>query len=464
VTHEAYNEVPYPTFPRRQTHIDRLAALAKLFGMDPAPVAQCRVLEIGCGNGNNLIPMAYALPASRFTGVDLAEKPLSSALRTAAALQLRNLSLKIVDLGALGPEQGEFDYIIAHGVYSWISGDARDRLLSTCRERLRPQGVAFVSYNTYPGGHVRRMLREMLLYHTRHVDLPEERIEQARQFLQWFAESRMVSKPWRALLDAEAGRMLESGILYHDDLAPASEPVYFHEFAAHAGRHGLQYLAEADLYEMFDHRGVLDWLGGRLLEREQYLDFLKARRFRQTLLCRQEVSLDRNLRPQQMGGFLFSSPARPLEGKLEGVNQVCIQAGSEVVTRVALALGETFPLPASFADLVPYAGSLAALEEILFAMVTGGFADLHVHDFPCAETVAARPVASALARWQARDSRSVTNLCHVVVDLDETGRKLLPLLDGTHDRAALAAALPETAPAQLAAALEWLARMALLTA
>jgi SAM-dependent methyltransferase len=464
VEHDPYNEVPYPTFPRRQTHPDRLGALAKLFGMQPAPVQQCRVLEIGCGNGNNLIPMAYALPESHFTGVDTADQAVAAGCEVVDALGLANVTLQAADLRTIGAEWGEFDYIIAHGVYSWIAADARQRLLAICRERLRPQGVALVSYNAYPGYHVRQMLREMMLYHVRNIGPPEERMEQAREFLNWFAQSRTVSEPWRALLDAEAGRLLQSKILYHDDLAPANQPVYFHEFAAQAGSHGLQYLAEADLHEMFDHHGALDWLGERPLEREQYLDFLKVRRFRQTLLCREEISLGRDLRPEQMRGFLFSSPARLVDGKLVGANQVRLEAGQEAVERVACALGETYPLPLTFDELAPYAGSAAALEEILFALATGGFAELHVYDFPCEETVTARPVASALARRQARDSHHVTSLCHTVVELDETGRNLLPLLDGTRDHAALAAALPGIPSAQLTAALDWLARLALLTA
>ena len=67
-----YDELPYPGSAFAQTHPDRLATLATLFGMTPAPVERCRVLELGCGDGGNLIPMAFALPESRFTGVDLA--------------------------------------------------------------------------------------------------------------------------------------------------------------------------------------------------------------------------------------------------------------------------------------------------------------------------------------------------------------------------------------------------------
>ncbi len=461
MTHEAYNEVPYPTVARPQTHIDRLAALAKLFGMAPAAVTECRVLEVGCGNGNNLIPMAYGLPASRFMGVDAAGKPLAHALRMSSALGLENIIWRADDLSNIGPEYGTFDYIIAHGLYSWITAEARDRLLSVCRHRLAEHGVALISYNTYPGGHVRRMLREMLRYHTRNIDSAGERIEQAREFLDWFAASRTAPESWQALLDSEVDRLQKSSILYHDDLAPVNEPVYFHEFAAHAGRHGLQYVGEADLYEMFDHRGVLDWLGDRLLEREQYLDFLKVRRFRHSLLCRAEIPLRRDFSPARMEEFLFSSPARASGEKWEGANRVCIQAGG-AVSAVASALGEMYPLPVSFDDLEPYAGSRRALEEILFSMVTGGFAELHVYDFPCAEGVNLRPTASAVARTQARESRLVTNLCHLVVELDEAGQQLLPLLDGSRDRSALEAALPEIGPERIRATLERLAGMALL--
>jgi tRNA G46 methylase TrmB len=66
----AYDEVLYPSYTHNQTHPDRLATIATLFGLTPAPVERCRVLELGCGNGSNLVPMAYGLPGSEFVGID----------------------------------------------------------------------------------------------------------------------------------------------------------------------------------------------------------------------------------------------------------------------------------------------------------------------------------------------------------------------------------------------------------
>ncbi len=467
-----YNEVPYPTLARHLTHPEHLAAVGDLFGMEPEPVERCRVLEVGCGNGNNLISMAFALPGASFAGIDLATEPIAAGCDAIAELNLKNISLAARDLRELGPDFGEFDYIIAHGVYSWIPEDARDRLLGLCQELLSPQGIAFISYNIYPGHHIREMFRDMLLYHTRHSENAADRVEQARRFLNFYRDARTGPEAWRGAIDSEIERMLTSGILFHDEMSPVNHAVYFHEFVEHARTHGLQYLGEANLHEMFDHRNVLGRMSSRLLEREQYLDFIKARRFRQTLLCRDEVWLNHNPSPEDMDRFLFSSPATPVDGELEGESKVRIAPKIAAGERVALALGDAYPLPVAFEELLPYAGSRASLRELLFSMTIGGFAQIHSYEFPCEESVTARPVASALARWQARTSSQVTTLCHRVVELDPIGRDLLLLLDGTRDHEAIAADVgrmpgaptAESIQEKLPDTLAWLARIGLLSA
>lgn len=471
----SYNEIPYVTFPRLQTHPDRLAAVGTLFGMSPAPVRRCRVLEIGCGDASNLIPIACALPESRFIGIDLADAPIVAGRGTIAALGLENISLIRADLRDVGSEYGEFDYILAHGVYSWVPRDVRERLMAVCAEWLAPQGIAFISYNAYPGSHARQMLREMMLHHTRNIPDPAQRIEQARWFLKFLLEGRGLSPAWQTFLEEEVKSVLDHGTdgLYHDELEATNEPVYFRDFAEHAGRHGLQYLGEAEPHVMFDPQGAVAWLGDNVLEREQYLDFLRARRFRQTLLCRDGIPLRRHAAPEHMEPFLFSAPATAVEkGQIQGLHGICITSAHEAVYRVAAALGETYPLPLAFDELVPYAGSRDALRDILFGLVTGGFANIHVFDFPCEDSVTAKPKASRLVRHQVALSRFVTNACHNTVELDEVGRHLVLLMDGTRDHEQLAqdlAAIPgapslEQIREYLPSSLEWLAGVALLEA
>jgi len=165
-----YDDVPYGASAHASTHPDRLATIATLFGMAPAPVERCRFLEIACGDAGNLIPMAYELPRSEFVGFDLAARPIEMGERAAARLGLSNVTLSRLDLNDFPPSAGRFDYIVAHGLYSWVPGPVRDRLLALIGAHLAPHGVAFVSYNVYPGCYVRRMLWEMLKFHTDHLD------------------------------------------------------------------------------------------------------------------------------------------------------------------------------------------------------------------------------------------------------------------------------------------------------
>jgi SAM-dependent methyltransferase len=402
VPQRAYDAVRYPTYPRLETHPDRMAAVARLHGMSPAPVTGCRVLEIGCGDGWNLIPMAYFLPESRFYGVDLAASAIGEGQRAKADLKLRNLRLWAGDFRDCADPQ-PFDYIVAHGLYSWLPYDVRDRLLSFCRGLLAPHGVVYISYNTWPGRHTRHILREMMLHHIRDIRAPRRRLLEVRKLL------RAIGTP-----DALEMRARSDDLLFHDDLAPVNDPVWFRDFDAHAVRHGLQYLGEAATGPR-EHPGT-----------EQYSDFVRMRAFRQSLLCRAEVRLDREITPARLSRFLFS-------------------AGGDPVDRVTAALRDAFPLPVPYDELLPYEPALA---DTLFALWQQGAVNLHVFDFPCEETATERPRATRLARYQAAHSQFVTSVCHHHVELDEADRALLIELDGRRKRSSTR--------------IEWFARMGLL--
>jgi len=472
---ESYNDVPYHSKVHFDMHPDRLAAVGKVAGMEPAPVEQCRYLEIGCGTGANLIGLAYYLPRARFVGVDLAENPIAEGEIARRELQLDNLALRAADLREIDAAWGEFDYIAAHGLYSWVPAEVQKALLRICRERLAPEGIAFISYNTLPGRHARQYLRDLMMFHTRAIEDPAQRILQARASVQLLLSKGRLPEPWQALLSKEAEKVAATpdNQLFHDDLGLSSEPLYFSDFIARAAAHELQYVGEADPFEMFDPGGLLTDISEELLDREQYMDFLKARMFRQTLLCRAERNLSRPSLEDCLDGFLYSALTRTLDdGQIQGLRSIRIKPVHEASRSVAAALGEVYPQPLSFADLVPYAGGEAALRDILTGMVISGFADFHVYDFPCQETVTDRPVASRLARYQAHESSMVVNACCRSVNLDEIGRQLIQLLDGTrsHEKIASDLARMTTDPGikqirkHLSGSLEWMARAALLEA
>ncbi|MBV8140463.1 MAG: class I SAM-dependent methyltransferase, partial [Verrucomicrobia bacterium] len=185
-----YDEVLYPAAVFPQTHPNRLATVAFLRGMQPAPIHRCRVLELGCGVGANIIGMAFQLPTSEFIGLDLAQRPIASGQASVIELDLRNVSLHAMDLCDANPERfGRFDFIIAHGLYSWVPQPVRERILAICREMLNPQGVAYISYNAYPGNHLRDLVRGMMRFHTAGFEDPVDKVGQARGLLKFLAES-----------------------------------------------------------------------------------------------------------------------------------------------------------------------------------------------------------------------------------------------------------------------------------
>jgi predicted methyltransferase family protein/methyltransferase family protein/protein-lysine methyltransferase-like protein len=422
-------------------------------------VERCRVLELGCGDGGNLVPMALGLPNASFVGVDAAPGAIARGAELIDALALPNITLHAESIEDLDPQAGAFDYVVAHGVYSWVGPAARDRLLAICRSALADQGVAYVSYNALPGGRVREALRDMLRFHTAYLDDPAERVAQARALLRFLLDGWPEGHDFATGMRRQAEGALDRGdaSLLHDDLAEVNEPVYFHELVAHAERHGLQYLAEADFFEM--QTGVLseavaETLRGveDLVRREQYLDFLKGRMFRQTLLCRAEHELDRAPRPEVAEDLAVSTPARPRGGPdAEGAVTFEGPTGSTLATdhplvRAALErVADAWPAAVWVRDLILTGSSpedRAALCDALLRSYAANLVQLHAHPPALAATPGEMPEASPLARHQAQAGDMVTNLRHVSVRVeDHLGRELVTLLDGTRDRAALAAEL-----------------------
>src|SRR5688572_17607065 len=316
----AYDETRYPSYTHAQTHPDQLAVKATLFGMTPAAVEKCRVLELGCGDGTNLASMALGLPESQFVGIDLAANPIQQGQEMARALELKNLALNTGSVLDIGADFGMFDYIIAHGLYSWVPAEVRTKILAICKTNLAPQGVAYVSYNANPGGHFKSMIREMMLFHTKSFADPKERVHQAIALMKFLAESQTKVEPYRKFLQEELALLMErdENNIFHDELGESNVPFSFHQFSEDAKQHGLQYLAEADYVQMQDNnfapqvRDSLRQLGKNRIAREQYLDFLSFRRFRQTLLCHADAPLRFGMNPEMLRRFHIACAARPV--------------------------------------------------------------------------------------------------------------------------------------------------------
>jgi methyltransferase-like protein/SAM-dependent methyltransferase len=464
----SYDAVRYPSYTHPQTHPDRLAVIGALSGLEPAPASRCRVLELGCGNASNLAPLAWSLPGSQFVGVDLASQPIHQGLEMIQHLGLANVRLVCADVKSVDRGWGEFDYIIAHGLYSWVPHETREHILETCRLALAPHGLAFISYNAFPGGHLRQMLGEMMRFHVREFESAQERVRQAMALARFLAEAHNRADEYQLWMKAEWETVLnhEEGHLYHDELSEVNQPFYFTQFMQAATAHKLQYVAEADYFEVFDYglpestRETLGRLGHNRILREQYMDFLKCRRFRQTLLCHADRSLSREPDASRIGGWMVSSMARCVGGECDlrpGVKQAFQtpkNARCETDTPQGKAslslLGEIWPEPLPFEDLLARSARLLNQKGLagevdnrarrrlcgfLLELYSAGLVELRATPPPAVWTAGPKPTASPLARWQIQRGDFVTTLLHFPVKVeDEVGRNLLQWLDGTHDR------------------------------
>ena len=452
---KSYNDVPYTSAPDAARHPDRLATIGTLLGLDVAPLASCRVLEFACGDGSNLVPIASTLPNASFVGFDFAAQPVSRAQAMARDLGLTNIQLLELDLRRLPGDLGTFDYIIAHGLYSWIPAHVRAHVMPMIARHLAPNGVAFVSYNALPGSHMRAVVWDMLEYHTRNIAGKPAKVAAARALLDLVATPVAADNASQQAMRAEARNAAEGSdaSLAHDDLSDPNLPVYFHEFMADAARAGLTFLAESHLDTMVG-AGLAPRVRqalGRLdrLAREQYLDFIHFRHFRESLLCHANALSRFVLQPQRVLG-LHVLPSLDLRRAAAGhpstpdpdadvgtVKQFLLSRWPHSVPVTELGRWR-----AQNARATAAAKASLPIEQLVAELYAGGVVDLRASPVAVAAVPGERPAAFAAARWINREHEIIPSLYHEALRYrDPLGRKLLALLDGTRNREELIAAL-----------------------
>jgi methyltransferase-like protein/SAM-dependent methyltransferase len=435
--------------------------------MNPADPSRCRVLELGCAAGGNIIPMALADPHSQFVGIDLSPRQIDDARATARQLNLTNLDLRAADILDLSDDLGSFDYVLCHGVYSWVPPQVQHRILEICSRNLAPQGIAYVSYNCYPGWHTRGAIREMLWYHTEQFADAAVRIRAARGLLALLAKAAPADSGYGILIRQELAVLLATPDTYllHEHLEEFNEPLYFRQFVDRAAAKRLQYLGEAQITAMAagkfgpDVEQVLRTISSDLLHMEQYMDFLRNRMFRQTLLCHDAVKLDHTLNSEVVRRFFISSSATPRSPVAGAVSDSAEEFGTPgkatLTTRDPLmkaamhSLADAAPSALRFDALIAAARARLAsdaagmaddhrqLAARLLNCYFSGLVDFSLSPPACVRDVSDRPLASPYARLRARDGGKVVNLRLESVLLTAPSRLVLQHLDGRHDRRAL---------------------------
>jgi methyltransferase-like protein len=478
---DSYDSVPYVSFAYAYTHPDSLCSLGRLFGLSPAFPRRCRVLELGCASGGNLIPMAEQLPEAEFVGIDRSRVQIDRGRALIADIQglgevsLGNIRLEQGDILRVDPQTiGSFDYVICHGVFSWVPREVQDRILALTAAVLRPNGLAFVSYNVYPGWHMRELVRHMMVFHKRRFTEPGQQLEQARALLDFVGgavQRRAADNDPHALLlgkELDTVRSMPDAYVFHEYLERDNTPLYFHEFVDRLHALPLRYVCDTDLNLMVARDmpdDVLETLGriaDDQIRMEQYLDFIRNRQFRTSVLCRSEAVPQRRIQPARVESLRWTMAGQPtidpssLEPGVE-LGFAClsgarISSGEPLTKAALLELCARWPATLDFEELIeaargrlreaeldvdtPDRQRLAAdLIECLLrkAVITRSWQPAIATSMPD------KPKLSAFNRITAEREGWIASCHHHRIQLATPMQKLAPLLDGTRDRAALLA-------------------------
>lgn len=292
---QSYDELPYESYTFPITHPQRMAILAKLYGYNIPDIHTARVLEIGCAGGWNILPLAYDLPDANFVGIDLSPVQIDDALADKDGLNLKNIDFHAMDLMDFTEKDfGKFDYIITHGVFSWVPDFVRDKILQIHEEQLTDNGLACISYNVMPGWGALGAIRQMLLRHTQGLETTKDKVMHAKQLLEILKDSALPNNAMKPYIEATVENVNSAGndsYLYHEFLEDNNTPYFFTDFHKLIQGHSLTYVGDTDFKQMY-----MKNLGERAennlqniqdpIQKEQYMDYVKTRQFRYSIVTK----------------------------------------------------------------------------------------------------------------------------------------------------------------------------------
>ena len=464
-----YDEVPYESYPYSMSHPYHLMTLGTLFGIKPAPLENARVLELGCAAGGNIIPHAVNYPKAKFVGVDLSQVQIDEAKKHTAGLGLKNIEFHHCSITDIDSSFDKFDYIICHGVISWVPEFVRQKIFEISKNNLNENGIVYISYNTLPGWNMIRTIRDMMLYHSGMFTNVNEKIMQSRLLLEFVKDSLEGSNsPYAEVLKNEATLLSKQSDHYlrHDHLEEDNKQYYFREFMDEAKKHNLQYLSDCSISTMY-----LGNMPAKVAEKlqtvndivrtEQYMDFITNRRFRSTLLCHDSVKLNRSINNNDIMKFNMTFNIVPekslteitIEDSLEslkffynGNKDSSLSTSSPAMKAILYSFSENINNPISFDKITTLANKklggnkLAEIKnEFLnnaMKLVLQGYINITLHN--TRESVNLdKPKAAKLAHYQVSNTPNmwVTNLKHEVVGINIFEKFALKYMNGKHDKA-----------------------------
>lgn len=463
----AYNKVHYRGTIVPNSFPDHLSVCSIRKTGQHSPLQRFHLTEIGCGDGANLLPIAFYHPDSTFIGIDSAGSELGRAQEGVRQIGLQNIHFVHKDVCTLEPEDfAPCDYIIAHGLFSWVSEDTRGAILQFCRNCLSLTGLAYISYNAQPGWATRRLVRETLL-RSRSVqeaaveDKATKAIEVATQLL-----DALPSRDYAfAVLLAEELERVRDGkpfYVFHEYLADFNEGFWLRDFVKRARQNGLNYVGDAQFcrWEGQIPKELRSGLSLRDLdpiEQEETADLLCNRYFHTSILCRDDAPREsgsyREILEQVYIACSLHADSDPFD-LTEGVVELFIGAHDQKITldvsitkAAVVLLAAQWPAGMQLKTLFQQASKLlfehdcevldkaqSQLVEELITLFEAGAINLRLKEPNCNRFAPEYPKIHALARYEIEHREALTTPYHLPLTLNAQMLEVAHAMDGSKSK------------------------------
>ena len=454
----AYDAVPYPTSVNALQTPDRIRAAGLLHGWRAPDPASASILEIGCGDGYNLMGIAAAAPGVRCLGFDLSVNAIARGRDLLERSGLTNVELEQGDIAAYPLEGERFDYIICHGVYTWVPEAVRQPLLNLVGARLAPGGVAYIGFDALPAAAPKAAINRFLIDRLAGITELGARVAEAVRLLGVLARNQHTQSRLKVQLDQLMNDLpsFDPGYFVHDWLAEHYHPVTLADFRLAAGAAGLCCAGDAALFDLFtddldaEGEALVATAGSDAGVRSLVMEMLRgAHQFRRELLVRADApppavtngltelslaytgerieSRDESGAPifAYTGGLGHIVPRTPLIQQVLDT-LLAVSPGELTVAELADRLGEGGP----------------AIEDAVRRLATRGTIDAHGMPAAFTLTPGEHPRVGGLVRAMLATGNEAITLRHskFVTDQEQT-RAFLALCDGSRTRSDIARAL-----------------------
>ena len=448
------------------SHPNRMAVFAALQGLNPPELAQCRVLELGCANGGNLLPLAESMPNATFVGIDQKTIPIRDATETASRLAIPNIEFHALDFADIDDKLGDFDFIICHGVYCWVEPEVQRQILTVCEQRLKPDGMAHINLNVRPGSWLGTFFREYLQITIDVRVSPEEQVIAARSYLQLLSTTFQGLNEFHTKMIREATERLLTKSdfdLFHGYLDVHNHPISLRTFHQQLHEYGLRHVADLDWKDVLRQAVPVKWaepIPSDNSQREQLLDYLESRGSRHCLVCRSGTLTDKASAMHEIRNlYVVCSPKKATThpnsppGSFAFTNQF---AGSVITRdpRIAAMLEwlEEHERPARISELeasirdcqIPPDINISSLEEEVISLASGQFLELSVSLPQFATRPPKKPKTTRFANYQLQTTGLATNLRNEIVKPNEADAKVMQMLNGLSSAAEIAEQLSQS--------------------